>query len=142
MWSPKPSVFSLLFTYLDRLTPLMAAEYPPVHFLLVYTLFQDWSKYVNCSCSHCVFIWQYINTSISSLVNAIMIHDYLGKLISRKQRNLANRDCPGLHVLYSVSKQLMNRRQHVEGYNFHEESKFVKFGKYRKIETAKKPPMW
>ena len=47
MWSPTPSVFSVLTNYITRLSPEMASEYPSVHFALLYSLFQDWMKYVN-----------------------------------------------------------------------------------------------
>ena len=41
MWSPKPSVFSLLVSRLTSLSPIIATEYPAVHFALLYALFQD-----------------------------------------------------------------------------------------------------
>jgi len=41
MWSPNPSVFSLLKSHLDALTPLLASEYPPIYYSLLHALFQD-----------------------------------------------------------------------------------------------------
>ncbi len=41
MWSPNPSLFSLIRTKLNSLTSTMASEYPPIHYSLIFALFQD-----------------------------------------------------------------------------------------------------
>lgn len=41
MWSPSPTVFSLLTDYINRMTPRHAAEYPAVHFALLHSLYQE-----------------------------------------------------------------------------------------------------
>eukprot|EP00731_Ephydatia_muelleri_P029201 Em0020g845a len=45
IWSPTPSVFSLLTSTLESLSPTTIAEYPAVHYALLHALFQD------CRCS-------------------------------------------------------------------------------------------
>ena len=41
IWSPTPSVFSLLTSTLESLSPTTIAEYPALHYALLHALFQD-----------------------------------------------------------------------------------------------------
>jgi PI-3-kinase-related kinase SMG-1 len=71
MWSPTPTVFYLLTSYLNILTPDMASEYPPVHFALLYSLFQDWLNNGHYISSSTESAFKPVGTSSSSSVSSL-----------------------------------------------------------------------
>ena len=47
MWSPRPTVFSLLTNQIRSLSTALASEYPAIHYALLYALLQDCRRYVS-----------------------------------------------------------------------------------------------
>lgn len=46
MWSPRPTVFSLLTNQIRSLSTALASEYPAIHYALLYALLQDCRRYM------------------------------------------------------------------------------------------------
>ena len=69
MWSPAPSVFSLLVSRLEDLSPTLASEYPALHHALLHALYQDChmsvSSLIQCTPYVCDSVFPSLSLSLS-----------------------------------------------------------------------------